>query len=297
MPTGTDVNLILMMERSQELWLKDRDRLVSETNAYLVSLRNALIKKLKSFMDGIAGADPYEALNFQKYLETVMDIDRIIGSQLSGVERNLTEAMKDFAQKQYQTLVDNYEPFIPYVSYTNINARAIQALMTLSKDGKTVSERFNLIRHYATNEVKHTLSLSMAGGWDYPKTVKHLMKITDMTRSAAARSVRTYSGLARNFAQHTFLEDYADSFDGWMWWSDFSPTTCDMCKAKHGKIYKRGEIMVDHWNGHCEMFPIPSGMDPKDLVSERRIRNPYTGQHEIHPGNISYDDWMKKVKP
>lgn len=251
-------------------------------NQYLSSNFTALLnhsEKLQNELENQIRSDISKAANVG------IDGNRQINLELignSGIDKN---AFENTFAKIHQNVIDNIVTGGLYKdnktlsnriwNYTNANNKNIQEIigegLALKKSAKELA---NDLKEFSKPPKNRNLKFTE----DYPKLVAKQQEYQAMRLARTAINHAYQTATIQSSMNNPFVE-------GIEWHSSLDHRACKVCISRHGKIYPKDDVPLDHPNGVCTMIPaIPKTFD--EIGNE--IADWING--EENPG---IDDWVK----
>lgn len=147
------------------------------------------------------------------------------------------------------------------IGFDRVNVSALEAMVGTLGDGSPLRETtLAAFPATAVQAVEDALIEGIAAGRSQSAATKVVREALDVTRSQAARIVRTETNRAYRVAS---LEQYRaneESVSGWIWVSSLSDRTCPMCWGMHGTFHRLTEEFASHVNCRCTMIPAIKGV-------------------------------------
>lgn len=102
-------------------------------------------------------------------------------------------------------------------------------------------------------DIEKYVSPSAKKSWDWNKVYPGTNRKVDYNAQRLARTLTQHA-----FQQATQLSNDPNPFvTGYKWHSALiHGRTCSICRARHGTIYGKDEVPMDHPNGLCTMYPV-----------------------------------------
>lgn len=137
----------------------------------------------------------------------------------------------------------------------NLPDDAFEALVGFLQEGSPLYQRIDMLAGTVADYVRETLLESVALGRNPRATARLIQEAFGRGLTDALRMARTAQLWASRVATQANYQNNSDILDGWVWYAQLDPSTCQSCIVQHGTIHPLTELLNDHHNGRCAMLP------------------------------------------
>jgi len=179
-------------------------------------------------------------------------------------------------------------------AFTQLNTGTLNQILTTRFKGQNYSQRVWGNTNKLANSLTNTLGTAIATGQSPEKTIREIRERFDVTKSEAARLVRTETNFFENRAE---LEAYESmGIEKYAFSATLDAKTSIICREHDGKVYDVKEAMQGdnapplHPNCRSTIVPHIDGWRPQTRIA----RDPFTGRNE-YVKNMTYEQWAVGV--
>lgn len=292
---------------------KEVSRLTLQKEQQLVGFYNQSIKNLAKRADAAKVGSLDEKFK-REYLEALEEekkklqenIEKLVDSGVTSATKITTEAQKDFLLStgiNELTTKSNFNSM-----FLQVQDKTVRSILDgdLYTDNKTLSDRvwdmnagMGMDIQYQVGQalLEKQSSQELAADLEQflqPPSKRQQEWAEKYPRLAARRIDYRATRLARTSMQHAYqtatIQSTQDNpfVDGIRWQSALiQGRTCDICRERHGKVYKKNKVPLDHPNGLCTM--IPEVKKSSEEIAEE-LKDWVNGE-----SNPALDKWANKM--
>ncbi len=322
------------MKRNNRYWQKRADQRMYEyiydaekdadliTKAYLQSsnyLSNEAQKVLKTFErdNGLSEAEARRILNrigvsalLQKYVDAPAYAYRIrrlealredIGKQcqrLYGITNTgVTKILQSTVEKAYpRTMFDIQKGAGFGFSFSAMPTSRINEILRQSWSGEHYSKRIWDNVDKLADTLKEEVLVGFMTGRSTGKTANAIQERMGCGSMEARRLVRTETNYVANQAE---LDSYREcGIDRYRFLATLDSRTSEICQQLDGKEFPVGEakagVNLPPMHPNCRSTTVAVFEDEDEENLMRRARDPLTGETELVPADMTYEQWIKK---
>lgn len=144
---------------------------------------------------------------------------------------------------------------------------ATRRLIGIAGDGQPLAKHFARLAKPARQKMFDALFYGVATGKPNAAIAREVKAALETTSAQAMTIVRTETNRAYREATRMFYQE-APAVVGWRWLAALDLTTCPVCWAMHGKVFKTKTAFGTHPNCRCTMVPV-FATDPKPETGSR----------------------------
>lgn len=256
---------------SNSIWLNANHKALKEHEEKLRKELNSTISEGIS-KGADVGINANSVINSEILKTSGLNVDETFNSMFAKVHQNVVDNIVTGAlYKDNKTLSDRIW------NYTNANKKDIQDVIT---EGITLKKSARELANDLKEFVKPPQNRDPNFARDYPdKAAKQIdYQAMRLARTAINHSYQTAT--IQSSMNNPFVE-------GIEWHSSLDHRACEVCVSRHGQIYPKDDVPLDHPNGVCTMIPyIPKSFD--DIGSD--IADWINGEE-----NEGIDNWVMGI--
>ena len=192
--------------------------------------------------------------------------------------------------------------------FAKIHQNVVDDIVTgnLYKDNKTLSDRIWNYTNQNGKDIQDVIAQGLAQKKDPRMIAAELRQFVkppqlrdpDFAKKFSEKAAKLMDYYAMRLARTAFNHSYQTAtiqasesnpfIEGIMWQSTLDHRACELCRERHGTIYKKDEVPLDHPNGVCTMVPHIT-KSPTEIADE--IADWING--DDNPG---IDNWVSRFK-
>lgn len=184
------------------------------------------------------------------------------------------------------------------------DAAATSELIGIAGDGAPLAVHFAKLAKPVRQAMFEALFYGIAVGKSNPVIAREVQDALDTSRARAMTIVRTETNRAYREATRNFYAD-VPAVRGWRWIAALDLTTCPICWALHGRVFKTKTKFGTHPNCRCTMVPVfegetakfetgPEAFDKLTEAQKRAILGP--GRLELYKQGAELRDFVETQK-
>lgn len=204
-------------------------------------------------------------------------------------------AVKTYSDQYYKTLFEVQKGFNIGFDVMVLNHNQIDKVIrkAWSPDGLNFSTRIWNDRTKLVKELHSTLTRGIIQGKSVQKMTKELSRKMEVSKSNAARLIRTEHNF---FANRASMDTYKElEVERYEILATLDNRTSDICQDMDGQVFKRSEyevgVTAPPFHPYCRTTTVPYFDD--DFAESRAARDS-DGKYITVPASIKYEDWYKK---
>lgn len=207
------------------------------------------------------------------------------------------ELLKDiYSDSYYQTWFNLDQYFGFHAEYAQINAKAVDELISYPFNGANFSSRLWKQKDYMFQQLNESITTMTIQGKN-PKTLaKEFSKKFNTKEYEAYRLLHTEGSFVMGQATKAAYRE--DEIEQYQILATLDMRTSEICQDQDGEIYDvdKAVVGINYWPFHpfCRTTDVPYFADV-DLAEETRIaRNKSTGKNYEVPADVKYKEWLEK---
>jgi hypothetical protein len=242
------------------------DKITDETSARMIRVYAQSWARIEARMDGLTAQ--YEGL-----LADGKNTRNILAKMraLTVLQRDISRELLDYARWAHVEIRDAHNRLVPLsvegatkvlesetgaaITFGRLAPAQVQSLagILLSSNpiGEALAQRYGAL----AERIRESLLEAMIMG-RHPSVVAGTLRDGyGMGLTSALRTSRTFLLMGSREAARAAY-DASDMVTAYERHADFGPRTCMACALLDGTIIPAGQMLEDHWNGRCSMFPV-----------------------------------------
>ena len=274
---------------------------------YKRSVIRDILKLLRQTEDGVIKSVVRKELQDMKprelqrlYLTLRKEIDR----GYTQIFKLLQDEIDELAKYEGQWQMDLFANTVPInIDFTTAaDEQLIAAVMARPFAGKILREWWRDVPEQTFSLVRNTIRQGYIDGQSTPEIIRALRgtrttpALLNNSRRSIEAVVRTSLAHTANVARNVVYEKNKRVIKGYEWVATLDSRTSAVCRARDGKIYRKGRGPLPPAHPNCRSTTIPvikslkeMGLDTKDLPQETRAS--MNGQVSAE---LNYDQWLRK---
>lgn len=214
-----------------------------EIHKYLNELEKEYTKSVKSNMKKatVNGTALTDKMMFDAYKLAGIEFPAELKSQFAKVQDNvIKDIVKGNLYKDSKTLSERIWDF---------KAQNYKDIQYIIAEGIAQKKSARELATDLESYVKDPAKRSTTWGSCYPHLKNRVVDGNAMTLARTSINHAYQTATIQSTAKNEYI-------DGIEWQSALIPgRTCEICEERHGKIFKKNEVPLDHPNGLCTMLP------------------------------------------
>lgn len=230
-------------------------------------------------------------------LDAVTDEIRKSSQKLAGLTTTAQNRAVDIAKDQ----AGQYPDLKADLNF--FDSDAAREAIGIAGDGEALAVHFAKLVRPARQAMFDALFYGIATGKPNVQIAREVQDAIGGTRAQAMTIVRTETNRAYREATRKFYDD-VEAVKGWRWVAALDLTTCPICWALHGRIFKTKTKFGTHPNCRCTLVPVfdddpPVESGPKIFArlteaQQRTILGP--GRLELYKQGAELSDFVENRK-
>lgn len=230
-----------------------------------------------------------QALKEQVYLRSKEIADAEITASTYGYVNTVREAY-------YRTMFDLQHGIGVGFEFAAMPQSTVETILKNPWSGKHFSNRIWANTEALADMLSETITAGFMSGKGNAKIVKEIEERAEVGKHAAARLVRTETTYMANAAE---MESYQEAdIDQYIFVATLDSRTSQTCRQHDHKVYDVKDAVpgqnMPPLHPYCRSTTRAYfGEDTLQNI-QRRARDPVTGEAQLVPASLSYEDWRKQ---
>lgn len=203
---------------------------------------------------------------------------------------------KIYSDTYYRTWFDIDQYFGFHAEYAQINAKAVDELISYPFNGANFSDRLWKQKDYMLQQLTESITTMTIQGKNPMTLAKDFSKKFSTKEYEAYRLLHTETSFVMSQATKAAYNE--DGVKQYQILATLDMRTSEICQEQDGEVYDvdKAVVGVNYWPFHpfCRTTDVPYFPDV-DLAEETRIaRNKSTGKNYTVQANVTYKEWLEK---